>query len=135
MEKIATPWGTTGTPGQGITGAVEPKPTANPKPESKIPQEPPYAGDPYTFMDGEKAEANAAYARLVRADNVYREAIAMYNGALDAWRKTEFVTGKKAPVPIFAVSFAAALRLGNVEDYASLPFSDVAVLYEIPEAK
>lgn len=133
MDKIATPWGTTNTPGQGITDAVEPKPTANPKPDSLIPAHPPFEGDPYTFMDGAKAEANAAYAQLVRADNIYREAIAMYHGALDNWRKNVFATGKRIAAPIFAVSFAAALRLGNVSDVDSLPFADVAALYDVPK--
>lgn len=133
-EKNATPWGTPGTPGQGITNAKEPKPTLKPVPDSKVDPNPPH--NPSVFLNPQQQQENVAHAQLLRADHIYRSAIGLYNGALDNWRAVAFATGKATPAPIFAVSFAAQINISNVsEELNRLPFAQVAALYPLPEVK
>ncbi len=129
MEHTKTPWGTTGTPGEGVTGATEPPPLPpNPMPESKL------WPLPFPNTDGrsvEQALANMHHGQLQAADYILRAALglharAAYNAELNA-----FYTGRKVRRPTFAESFAAQIINSNMttEHMQSLPFDEVAPLY------
>lgn len=128
-----TPWGTPGTPGEGVTTAVQPVPPAKPIPDSLIPQTPPY--EPSVWMNPEQARANVEYAKLSQADFLYRTAIGNYTRKLFDWKLNEFYTGKRTPAPVFAVSFANTVEGMSAAQIADLPFAEVAALYTLPEVK
>jgi hypothetical protein len=132
-EQIKTPWGTTGTPGEGVTTAVQPVQPTKLVPDPLIPQDPPFA--PSVWLNPEQARANVEYAKLVRADYLYRAAIGNYVRRVYDSKLTEFYTGKKMPAPIFAVSFAVTVDGIAAEEIAALPFDQVAAFYPLPEVK
>lgn len=136
MEKIDTPWGTTGTSGQGIDPNVKPagQAPANPVPESKIPTDPPF--NPSVFLNPEQQQANVEHSLKLRADHIYRTAIGHFVRAIYDWKRNR-EAGSKAAAPIFAASFGATLINSNLTDSAfdNLPWAEVAALYQIPKVE
>jgi hypothetical protein len=128
-EQIKTPWGTTNTPGQGITNAKDPGPVPEDlTPASKLPPPP---AEPNVLNDPATNRAIAEYEQLERADHIYRRALALYAKKLHEYRQQQF-WGKSPVVPYFGASFAAAFNGSNLTDEVknALPFTKVAGLYE-----
>lgn len=122
----ATPFGTPGTPNQGIiVGLVDPGPV----PEFTIPSlndPPPPMGS--VFSSPEERAAIAAYQRLVRADTIYRQAIVLFFKKLHEYKQNSF-WGKNPEKPSFVKSFTDAFMLSLETDKDSLPYSIFEIRY------